>query len=245
MHFHKGASRMPGYRCMVQSHGLPGCSSRLSSRRHPEQHAPGSAQRRWRPRHLDGLWRSSRHRRYSDICMRHPLEHRWLRGALACPGAMAESAASLNLTGMILIKQPPSRGCCAICQGHHTSWIPHGACAAAVVQLVRHIAARTGHLGEDTQRRLSRPQRGPRQIRRRDPAVFQDYLVRLPSREKTLHSCSLPFQDQESKSSSSTHVAWHLLAIAWQGRCPQPASLHPGQSWQAMHSNCKEAHALR
>lgn len=63
-----------------------------------------------------------------------------------------------------------------------TSQLSHGACAAAVVQLVRHIAARTGHPGEGTQqRRLSRPQRGPRQIRRRDPAVFQDYLVRLPS----------------------------------------------------------------
>ena len=57
--------RMPGHRCMVQGHRLSGRSGGLCGRRHPEQHAPGHAQRRWRPRHLDGLWRSSRHRRYT------------------------------------------------------------------------------------------------------------------------------------------------------------------------------------
>lgn len=61
----KGSSRVSGHRCMVQSHGLLRRGGRLSGRRHPEQRAQGGAQRRWRPRHLDGLWRSSRHRRYA------------------------------------------------------------------------------------------------------------------------------------------------------------------------------------
>jgi len=47
---------------------------------------------------------------------------------------------------------------------------------------VRHIAARAGHgSGSPSQRR-------PRQIRRRDPAIFEDYLVRSPL--AALYHCS-------------------------------------------------------
>ena len=103
----RGTSRMFVYRCMVQSHGLPWCGGRLSSRRHPEQHSPGSAQRRWRPRHLDGLWRSSRHRRYTytwDVHSGRAITC-WLQRGLGCPGATTGSAAgaSVMVQGMAAV----------------------------------------------------------------------------------------------------------------------------------------------
>lgn len=129
----------------------------------------------------------------------------WLQRGLGCPGAATSSLASAYLmvrriaAGVRLSKNRLDAGLSADTQRRHTSKVPHGACAAAVVQLVRHIAARTGHAGEDSQRRLSRPQRGPRQIRRRDPAVFQDYLVRLPSRCSTAVHCPFKIRSRRAQ----------------------------------------------
>ncbi|CAK0771639.1 hypothetical protein CVIRNUC_003881 [Coccomyxa viridis] len=123
----------------------------------------------------------------------------WSR-AMGFLGAVAGSAAGAILSST---RRGARRGA-----GDHAIWMAFGAAAGIeVVQLVRHIAARTGHLGEDSQRRLSRPQRGPRQIRRRDPAVFQDYL-------RSEHD-EVPWVQRDSSE------ALHLLAAARQGRTPQ------------------------
>ena len=65
-----------------------------------------------------------------------------------------------------------------------------------------------------------------------DQAARPSCLPGLPGTPalKMLHSRSAPFHDEELRSPGNGHVAWHLLAIAWQERCPQPASLHPGQA---------------
>ena len=66
-----------------------------------------------------------------------------------------------------------------------TWYTPHSACAAAVVHFVRHAGARTKHLREDIQRRLSRSQQGPHRLRWRNPAYFREYLVRPSMRCST------------------------------------------------------------
>ncbi|CAK0771658.1 hypothetical protein CVIRNUC_003883 [Coccomyxa viridis] len=123
----------------------------------------------------------------------------WSR-AMGFLGTVAGSAAGAILSST---RQGARSGA-----GDHAIWMAFGAAAGIeVVHLVRHVAARTEHLREDIQRRLSRPRRGLGRIRWQDPAVFRDYL--------RSEFAELPWMQR------GTPQALRLLAANQQGRPPQ------------------------
>ncbi|CAK0771648.1 hypothetical protein CVIRNUC_003882 [Coccomyxa viridis] len=144
----------------------------------------------------------------------------WYR-AMGFLGTVAGSAAGAILSS--------TRGRACQGAGDHAIWMAFGAAAGIeVLQFVRHVGARTKHLREDIQRRLSRPQWGPRRLRWRNPAYFREYL--------TYERDELPWMQRHSSQAA------RLLTAIQQGVAPdrRVEQLHLLQRFLRLHRQAYE-----